>query len=342
MNVLPSTGPDPVGAAALLAHADSAELERFQRLEDAVWGQTSLSPAVVETVRLRCAQLRGCEFCKAVRVAAAIEDGLSEAKVALLGSPDARGELDAAQLAALDLVERFLRDPCAPGERRARDIAGTLGTRGVMEVLLACAAFATAELRIALGDNRPPVGDGVVERRRGAVAKRSSAAAWPALTAAVLDPDAAFTDEAPGLAGPVHGLVRALWAGDDLAPDIVAALILRSAQLQGVADDDPVNAFLVPPRAARLANAADVRNWPAWPDGVARHVLALAEQVWIDPAAVDRETIEPIRDRLGVDGLIRVTWDLIWIAQLHRLALVLHRRPGSGRRRPAAQGRPPS
>ncbi len=331
MNVLPSTGPDPVGAAAQLAHADGAELERFQRLEDAVWGGTSLPPAVVETVRLRCAQLRGCEFCKAVRVAAAIEDGMSEAQVALLDRPDARGKLGAAQRAALDIVERFLRDPCAPDESRANEIAAILGTRGVMEVLLACAAFATAELRIALGDNRPPAGDGVVERRRGDVGERSASTAWPALTAAVLDPDAIFTDEAPGLAEPVHGLVRALWSGDDLAPEVVSACILRSAQLLGVADTDPVRAFLVPARAAQLADAGDVRDWPAWPRERGGDVLALAEQVWIDPATVNGAVTEPLSARLGIDGLIRVTWDLIWIGQLHRLALVLHRGRGAGR-----------
>jgi len=51
MNILPSTGPDPVGAVTLLTHADTVELERFQILEDAIWGGTSLAPAVIESVR---------------------------------------------------------------------------------------------------------------------------------------------------------------------------------------------------------------------------------------------------------------------------------------------------
>ena len=79
MNILPATGGDPVGAAALLGHADPAELQRFVALEDAVWGSTTLSPAIVETVRLHCAKIRGCEFCAAVRYKPAIDDGLSEA-----------------------------------------------------------------------------------------------------------------------------------------------------------------------------------------------------------------------------------------------------------------------
>ena len=65
-SILPATTADPVGAVALLGHADPVELERFVALEDAMWEETSLAPAVIETVRLHCAQIRGCEFCKAV------------------------------------------------------------------------------------------------------------------------------------------------------------------------------------------------------------------------------------------------------------------------------------
>lgn len=324
MNILPATDNDPVGAAALLGHADPLERERFFALEDAVWGKTTLSPAVIETVRLHCAQIRGCEFCAAVRVSAAIEDGLSEAKIALLDAPEARSEFSAEQSAALTLVDHFLRDPRKPHAKRAADIAEALGTVGVMEVLIACGAFASADLRIALGENREPNGSGVVERARGEGTRRSASTSWPALTGPVLDSEIVFPWVGPDIAGTIYERVAALWSGKDMPPKLVAACIIRSTQLLGVKADDPVNEFLVPPAAAALAEAEEVRNWPQWSAQDGLNELALAEQLWIAPANVNATIIDPLKASLGIDGLIRVAWSLILIGQLHRLALVLH------------------
>lgn len=324
MNILPATGADPVGAAALLAYADDAELKRFQALEDAIWSGTSLSPTVIETVRLRCAQIRGCRFCAAVRVKAAVEDGLSEAHVASLDVPH-RGNLGEPQRAALALVDRFLLEPRAPAEDEAAWIAGVLGARGVLEVLLGCAAFATAELRIALGENREPVGDAIVERRRGDAAAPSESRDWPCLAGPVLDPASRFPAVGPALAKPVEGLVAALWSGEDLPPDLLAACILRASQLFGLAGNDPAYALVVPGRAREIADRVDVRDWPNWSPGRDRAVMALGEQLWIDPSGVDETVTNPLRGFFDVAGLIRIAWDLIWIGQLQRLALVLHR-----------------
>ena len=60
MSILPATNTDPVGAVALLGHADPDELERFIELENAVWDKTALPSTVIEAVRLHCAQIRGC------------------------------------------------------------------------------------------------------------------------------------------------------------------------------------------------------------------------------------------------------------------------------------------
>ena len=325
MNILPVTGKDPIGAAALLDHADPLELGRFVALEDATWGATTLSPSVVEAVRLHCAKIRGCEFCAAVRYTAAIADGLTEAQIEHLGSEEAREDFDAGQSAALTLVDRYLRDPRKPGEKRAREIASTLGTSGVMEVLVACGAFASADLRIALGENREPAGSGVVDRAGNALAAPSHDTSWPALRGSVLDPALDLPGVAAGLAGPIRERVAGLWSGRDLADELVAACILRSAQLFGVAPDDPVSTFLVPAAALSLADPDEVRRWPEWPAAEARYVLALAEPLWMDPAGVDAGIVEPLEAGFGSDGLIRVAWSLILIGQLQRLALVLHR-----------------
>ena len=99
----------------------------------------------------------------------------------------------------------------------------------------------------------------------------------------------------------------------------------------GAAPEDPANAFLVPSRAAALAGPEEVRNWPEWSVGKGRNELALAEQVWMDPAGVNAAITDPLEAPLGIDGVIRVTWNLILIGQLHRLALVMHRGPYSSR-----------
>lgn len=331
MSILPATNTEPIGAAALLGHADPDELGRFIALEDAVWGKTTLPPAVIEAVRLHCAQIRGCAFCSAVRVSAAIEDGLSEAQIAHLDKPEARGRFSAEQRAALTLVDHFLRDPRRPDENRSAEIAAILGTSGVMEVLLACCAFASADLRIALGENREPNGSGIVERTHGDRAERPAATSWPALNGPILDPNTDLPAVAFGLAKPIRERVTALWSGADIPPELVAASIFRSTQLLGVRPADPVYEFLVPPRAAALADPEEVRNWPEWSVGKGRNELALAEQVWMDPAGVNAAITDPLEAPLGVGGIIRVTWKLILIGQLHRLALVMYYRSYSSR-----------
>lgn len=327
MNILPATGGDPIGAAALLNHANPAELERFTALEDAVWGKTTLSPAVTEAVRLHCAQIRGCAFCSAVRVSAAIEDGLSEAHIANLGTADLRDWCSTEQAAALMLVDLYLRNPQQPGDEQRARICAALGTSGVMEVLLACCAFASADLRIALGENLEPQGSGVVERARGELALQKVGASWPALDGSVLDPATTLPAVAAAVAAPIHERIAALWSGTDMPPKLVAACAVRSAQLLGVDSADPVMGFLVPPLAAQLVEAEGVRGWPQWSAAQGRDELALAEQLWVDPAGVDESIIEPLLAARGTDGLIRVAWSLILIGQLHRAALVLHGSP---------------
>ncbi len=325
LSLLAATGPDPVGAAALLGHGDADELARFKRLEDAVWAGTSLAPSVIEAVRLRSAHIRGCEFCSAVRVSAAVEDGLSEERIGLLDSVEARAALGADTQAALALVDRFLRDPRRPPRREADGIAATLGTRGVLEVLLAVSVFATADLRIALGENREPAGSGVVERRRGQTAPRSASTSWPRLSSSPLAPGARMPEVAPALADEVAGLVLAMWSGTDVPPALLAACAVRGSQLHGVAADEAVRALLVPGHAPPHTDADAIRQWPETFSGFDRDVLRLAEQLWLDPAGVDASVTDPLLPVLGTEGVVRVAWDLIWVGQLQRLVLVVHR-----------------
>ena len=325
MSILAATGPDPVGAAALLGHGDADELARFKRLEDAIWAGTSLAPSVTEAVRLRSAHIRGCEFCSAVRISAAVEDGLSEDRIDLLDSAGDRAALGADMQAALALVARYLLDPRRPPATEAGEIAAALGTRGVLEVLLAVAVFATADLRIALGENREPAGSALVERARGEVAPRSESVQWPQLPGSPLDPATRVPAVAPALADELAGLVDAMWSGADLAPSLLAACVVRGSQLHGVSTDHPAHALLVPNVVSSEVDAEAIRRWPDTLAGFDRDVLALAEQLWLDPAGVGPAINDPLVPVIGVDGVIRVAWDLIWVGQLQRVALVLHR-----------------
>jgi alkylhydroperoxidase family enzyme len=325
MSILPTTpGSEPVGAVALLDAASPRLRSRFQALEDAVWSRTTLPSAVIEAVRLRSAHLRGCEFCSAVRVSAGREDGLGEAEIARLDDLTARAALPPVHRAALTLVDHALGSPTAPAAGETRRIGAALGSRGVVEVLAACAAFASADLRIALGENRAPDGDGVVLRARAPV-PRPAAAGWPALTGRVLDPAQRLPGIDEAVAGPIADQVAELWDGSVVPPELMAACAVRSAQLLGIDAEEPVADLLLPPSPLAPPDRDHVRGWPAWTDTVARDVLALAEQLWVDPAGVGPSLTAPLRRELGTAGVIALTWSLIWVGQLHRLALVLHR-----------------
>ena len=325
MRVLPaSPAGEPIGAVALLGAADPRLLTRFQALEDAVWSRTSLPSAVTEAVRLRSAHLRGCEFCSAVRVSAGREDGLGEAEIARLDDLAARAELPSTHRAALTLIDHALTSPQAPPAGERRTIGAALGRRGVVEVLAACAAFASADLRIALGENRAPTGDGAVTRARLSL-PRTPAPGWPSLAGPVLDPDQRLPEVDDAVANPIAEQVADLWAGAVVPPELMAACVVRSAQLLGVGAGASVFDLLLPPPGVRRPDPDHVRGWPAWTDRPARDVLALAEQLWLDPATVGPPVTAPVVRQLGTEGTIALTWSLIWVGQLHRLALVLHR-----------------
>jgi alkylhydroperoxidase family enzyme len=311
-------GPDPVGAVALLGAAGTDHLASFIGLEDALWAATTLGPVVLENVRLRSAELRGCAFCAEVRIRDAGVDAAPPAAV------QDREQLPPAVRAALTLADLHLADPHRPPD--AEVVASTLGTAGVLETLLACAGFSSAELRIALGQNRAPAGDGVVDRPTGAVTAAAGSTAWPQLTTSPLEPGWEPDGVDPRVAGAVRDLLTAVWSAPEVTPALRAAWTERSSQLLGVARGDAVHPLLVP---AELAGAVDpdrIRRWPTALGAEEVEVLALAEQVWLDPAGVGPELTDPVRDRVGVAGVVRLVWAVIWTAQLQRLALVLHGR----------------
>jgi AhpD family alkylhydroperoxidase len=312
---------EPVGAAALLALGDPEELARFRFLEDRIWDSTTLPAPVIEAVRIRSARIRGCEFCASVRMSGAFEAGLSEAQLMDQDSPEGRRGLPEDQRAALRLVDAFLIEGTTPPAEEVPGLVEALGAAGVVEVLVACAVFASADLRIALGDNREA--NSTTIERVHTFRPHPSATGWPALSISILPPAGPIPlidgriDEALG------GLRAALFAQSDVPGRILAMCLVRSAQLLGASDGSARGELLAPAALRPGVDGQDVEAWTRDLEGLDRHVMAFAEQLWLDPSGLDEGLVTPLREALGDAALIRSTWRLIWIGQLQRISMVL-------------------
>jgi AhpD family alkylhydroperoxidase len=321
---------EPVGAAALLELADPAELARFRSLEDLVWAATTLPATVIEAVRIRCARVRGCAFCASVRMSGAVEAGLSEAQLADQDEAATRAGLPADQRAALRLVDAYLLEAATPPPDEAQELLEVLGTEGVVEVLVACGVFASADLRIALGDNRAATSP-TVHRAHLRRARTSATGGWPGLTASALLPSQSLPWLDPTLDATLRGLREDLFAQRDVPPALLAACMIRSAQLLGAADGSTGTALLAPPDLRAGVREDEVRTWTGHLRGLEHAGMAFAEQLWLDPGGLDEQVVGPLRSALGDAALIRHTWRLIWIGQFQRLSAVLG---------PTEEGRP--
>lgn len=313
---------EPVGAAALLELADPAELARFRSLEDRVWDSMTLSATVIEAVRFRCARIRGCEFCASVRMSGAREAGLSEAQLAGQASEEARAGLPAEQRAALRLVDAFLLESATPPVDETAWLVDTLGTEGVVEVLVACSVFASADLRIALGDNRE-ANSHMIERSHSGRSRTHALTGWPVLQGSILLPTASITGIDPRIDAELQGLRCDLFAQTDVPAALLSACLIRCAQLLGAPDGSPVDGLLAPEQLRSGVTADSVRDWTHHLSGSDHDVMAFAEQLWLDPSGIDEALADPLRASLGDAALVRLTWRLIWIGQFQRMSAVL-------------------
>lgn len=321
MNILSDiTAAEPVGAAALLELGDPAELERFRFLEDRVWDATTLPATVIEAVRVRSARIRGCEFCASVRMSGATEAGLSEQELAAQDSPATRAHLPDDQRAALRLVDAHLLEAATPSEGEQQWLVDVLGAAGIVEVLVACAVFASADLRIALGDNRT-ANTSVIARAHASRPRDESWSAWPSPSESLALPGTPIPHVDARIDAKLRELRADLLAQTDLPGPLLSAGLIRCAQLLG-ADDG--RSLLLVPEALRAGRTEDeVRGWTGHLTGDEHAVMAFAEQLWLDPSGLDEPLVAPLRAMLGDAALIRSTWRLIWVAQLQRIGMVL-------------------
>ncbi len=323
MNLLAdAAGTEPAGAAALLALGDPDELTRFRFLEDRVWDAMTLAAPVIEAVRIRSARVRGCEFCASVRMSGALEAGLSETQLDAQDSLEHRAALPAEQQAALRLVDAFLIDRARPSHEELDGIVAALGPEGVVEVLVACAVFASADLRIALGDNRE-ANTTAIERAHTRRPRASRTDAWPSLATSIVLPSASIPLVDPQLDDELRALRRDLFAQTDVPAPLLRMFLVRSAQLLGADGDDVRRELLAPAELRGGTEDKAVRTWTQHLEGLDRELMAFAEQLWIDPSGLDEDLVAPLRRTLGDAALVRIAWRLIWIGQLQRISLVL-------------------
>lgn len=112
-STLRGAGVDPTQtqyrALAIMAHAPHMAKANMAYLGAATEGQT-LSPRLLELVRLRLAFHNQCRSCMAMRFKAAIADGLTEDLVCSLEKPSEAADLTDREKAALEYADVFAMD----------------------------------------------------------------------------------------------------------------------------------------------------------------------------------------------------------------------------------------
>lgn len=107
---LQSAGIDPsqkqYRASGIMAHAPHMAKANMAYLGTATQGQT-LSPRLLELVRLRLAFHNQCRSCMAMRFQAAVDDGLTEDLVCSLEKPSEAPDLTEREKAALEYADIF-------------------------------------------------------------------------------------------------------------------------------------------------------------------------------------------------------------------------------------------
>ncbi len=114
-----------LGVASILGHRPEVA-NAVGALRAALQSSGSLSPRLVELVRLRFAFHNQCRSCMFVRYQSAIDDGLTEDLVCSLEKPAEAEDLTSAERSALRFADLFATDPPVDRRRGVRRSAPTL------------------------------------------------------------------------------------------------------------------------------------------------------------------------------------------------------------------------
>lgn len=129
--------------------------EALRDIEDALWAQDLVSPAVLEMCRLRIAQILGCAAALERRTPAATAAGLDETLVASLARCTSDPGFDSQIRACLEYAEQLLIDAQGVGDEQARAVIAEIGEGGFLVLTYACGLFETTQrARLVLGTTR--------------------------------------------------------------------------------------------------------------------------------------------------------------------------------------------
>ena len=127
-------------------------LEEIIALNGAVWRHSLVPPALLEVIRLRNARTVNCVYCKSVRYREAREDGLTEARAALVGEDYANSELTRREKLAIGLADAYLGFPAGMSRELALALAAEFSPEQVASMFVALMTFNfTSRTAVSIG-----------------------------------------------------------------------------------------------------------------------------------------------------------------------------------------------
>lgn len=146
----PNAGGDAINGSVLAWQADT--LAAFNRLYGTLWSRGVLDHSAKEVARLRNARTTNCVFCKNVRFAGAVAEGLDEDRVELIRDDFQNSALSDRDKLILSYTDLFLHNPDAIGEILKSRMKETFTDAQIVELTAALALFAGfSRIAVSLG-----------------------------------------------------------------------------------------------------------------------------------------------------------------------------------------------
>jgi len=121
-------------------------------LNGAVWDHSLVSPTLLEVIRLRNARTVNCVYCKAVRYQVARDDGLTEARAAMIDDHYERSALSAREKLAIALADSYLGLPARVEPELAAALRREFSGAQIASMLIALMTFNfTSRTAVSIG-----------------------------------------------------------------------------------------------------------------------------------------------------------------------------------------------
>jgi alkylhydroperoxidase family enzyme len=127
-------------------------LEDIVALNGQVWNDSLVSPALLETIRLRNARTVNCVFCKSVRYQAARQDGFTEERAQLIDANYADSALTPREKLAIALADAYLGYPAGASPQLAAALRQEFSSPQLASMLVALMSFNfTSRTAVSIG-----------------------------------------------------------------------------------------------------------------------------------------------------------------------------------------------